>query len=178
MRILTILISMVLLLSCSQTLPVPGGKNTTVLIIPMEGVRTTSFGWKYNIDYEISNCTGAESLEKIFEGTIDPRTGIGFLIISDLPNGTCTLSKTVLLKKATHGKWSGHMRQRQHMKDFNLEKGRITFFPKLIEFYQRETDHKVFKFNYEFGTLNSRHKDEIISKLKLDSNFSKWEFLE
>ncbi len=178
MRILLTIISMFLIAACSQSLPAPGEVDKTVLVIPMEGYRDTGFTYQYEVDYEISQCTGAESKEKVYDSTIRARDGLTYVIVSDLPPGNCMLTKTIQHKYASRAKRNRHMRYSGHLLDFDLEDGKITIFPRLLEISQANTAKKKFRFGYSIERLSPQNKQKVISKLKLDSNFSKWQILE
>jgi len=129
-----LVITILFLPGCAMKFPVPDETNQTILIIPVE-TRQTLGHFVFTLDVSIKGSSGNDGIIH----TVEPNPKMLFSYNTKLKPGKYKITKLVMQAKPGFKLGGGAKKRHEKMKDkieFELQKGKITIFDKLILFQQ------------------------------------------
>ena len=171
---LFIVLLVIIMSSCTTSLPEPTTQHQTILVIPLSAENKSERSFEYSLSLEISKDTESGTyLETAYSGEITPKEDVPHIIIPDLPPGHYVLTKVIKFKTGLSSA-TGHEEERVLNQPFLLKKGEISILSKALRMVQQRSSNNESSFYFTFRNIPFYEKDRLLQDLKKEKSFNKW----
>lgn len=157
---------MALIAGCA-TLPAPKDAESTILLVPIEFTKTTSYQVYGHMTMTVRGGPVAG-----FNRDYALPPSVPYIVIPNLPPGSYEVTETYFDYKDSDRK--GHTDETKIR--FELEAGKITFLPSMMRYWMEQVPGKSQWITYSgWGALSNEKAKDVFSRLDSEKSYPMWE---